>query len=94
MNLINELGVSYILVIADDQAGADAIVAGLQGLPLPPGKSLFVKAFAVEPLDNNKTAEAFEEAVARMAADPSIKIECKAISREFVRTENDGLKND
>lgn len=63
VGLINELGVSYVLAIADDQAGTDAIVAGLQGLPLPLGKSLFVKTVAVEPLDNNKTAEAFEEAL-------------------------------
>lgn len=43
--------------------------------------------------DQRKT-EAFEEAMARMAIDPSIKAECAAISREFVQTENDGLKDD
>ncbi len=49
---------------------------------------------ALQKFANQRKAEAFEEAMARMAADPSIKAECGAISREFLQTENDGLKND
>ena len=49
---------------------------------------------ALQKFANQRKAEAFEEAMARMAADPSIKAECAAILREFVQTENDGLKND
>jgi hypothetical protein len=49
---------------------------------------------ALQNFANQQKAEAFEEAMARMAADPSIKAECTAISREFVQTENDGLEND
>ncbi len=49
---------------------------------------------ALQKFANQRKAEAFEEAMARMAADPSIKTECAAISREFVQAENDGLKND
>ena len=39
-------------------------------------------------------ARAFEEAMARMAADPAMRAECTAISREFEITEADGLKDD
>jgi hypothetical protein len=39
-------------------------------------------------------AIAFEEAMARMAADPAIRSEDAAISREFRVCENDGLKDD
>lgn len=39
-------------------------------------------------------ARAFEEAMARMAADPAMRAECAAISREFAITEADGLKDD
>jgi hypothetical protein len=49
---------------------------------------------ALRKFANQRKAEAFEEAMARMAADPSIRAECTAISREFIQTENDGLKND
>ncbi len=49
---------------------------------------------ALQTFANQRKAEAFEEAMARMSADPSIKAECAAISREFIQTENDGLKND
>ena len=37
---------------------------------------------------------AFEEAMARMAADPAIQSECKAISKDFAIAEADGLKDD
>jgi len=49
---------------------------------------------ALQKFASQRKAEAFEEAMARMAADPSIRAECAAISREFLRTETDGLKND
>jgi uncharacterized protein YbaA (DUF1428 family) len=35
---------------------------------------------------------ALEEAMARMAGDPDIRRESKAIAREFARAESDGLK--
>lgn len=37
---------------------------------------------------------AFEDAMARMAADPAIQAECAAIGRDFTVTEADGLKDD
>ncbi len=37
---------------------------------------------------------AFEEAMARMAADPAIRAECAAISRAFAVAEADELKGD
>ena len=49
---------------------------------------------ALQNFANQRKAEAFEEAMARMASDPSIRAECTAISREFFQTEPDGLKND
>jgi hypothetical protein len=39
-------------------------------------------------------ARAFEEAMARMAADPAIRCEGSSISREFRVCESDGLKDD
>jgi hypothetical protein len=36
----------------------------------------------------------FEEAMAQMAADPAIRKECAALSKEFSIAETDGLKND
>jgi hypothetical protein len=36
----------------------------------------------------------FEEAVARMAADPAIRSECVAIERDLSIAEADGLRND
>ena len=36
----------------------------------------------------------FEEAVARMAADPAIRAQCAAISKAFATAEADGLKGD
>jgi hypothetical protein len=48
---------------------------------------------ALQNFTNQRKAEAFEGAMVRMAADPSIKAECSAMSREFLQTETDGLKN-
>ena len=49
---------------------------------------------ALQRFASQRKAEAFEEAMSRMAADPSIRAECAAISKEFFPTESDGLKND
>ena len=51
-------------------------------------------AVALQRFANQRKAEVFEEAMARMAADPSIRAECAVISKEFSRTEIDGLKDD
>jgi hypothetical protein len=40
-----------------------------------------------------KTPPAFEEAMARMGADPAIQAECGAIAKEFASTEADGLRD-
>ena len=42
----------------------------------------------------HQKARAFDEAMARMAADPAIRAESLAISREFATAEADGLKGD
>ena len=49
---------------------------------------------ALREFASQRKVEAFQEAMSRMAADPSIRAECAAISREFLTTESDGLKND
>lgn len=48
---------------------------------------------ALQEFAAQRTARAFEEAMARMAADPAIRAECAAISRDFAATEADGLRN-
>ncbi len=42
----------------------------------------------------SQKARAFDEAMARMAADPAIRAESLAISRDFATAEADGLKDD
>lgn len=49
---------------------------------------------ALREFATQRKGEAFEETMARMAADPAIRAECTAISKEFLLTETDGLKND
>jgi len=49
---------------------------------------------ALREFATQRKGEAFQEAMARMAADPAIRAECTAISKEFLPTEADGLKND
>jgi hypothetical protein len=39
-------------------------------------------------------AKAFERAMEEMASDPEIQAECRAIARDFARTELDGLPDD
>ena len=41
-----------------------------------------------------RRAQAFEEAMAKMASDPGIQKECAAISQEFAEAEADGLGGD
>jgi len=47
---------------------------------------------ALQEYAGRRKARAFEEAMARMAADPAIRTECAAIARDFARAETDGLK--
>jgi hypothetical protein len=49
---------------------------------------------ALREFASRRRARAFEDAMARMAADPAIRAECAAISKSFTRTETDGLPND
>lgn len=49
---------------------------------------------ALQEFAAQQKAHAFTEAMAQMAADPAIKAECTAISRDFLTTETDGLKDD
>ncbi len=49
---------------------------------------------ALQEFAAKKRERAFEEAMARMAADPAIQAECAAISKEFGTAERDGLKDD
>jgi hypothetical protein len=49
---------------------------------------------ALQKFASERKEEVFEEAMARMASDPAIRAECVAISKKFIRTEADGLKND
>jgi hypothetical protein len=47
---------------------------------------------ALEEFTRSRKARAFEEAMARMGADPAIRAECRAIAREFESAEADGLR--
>jgi hypothetical protein len=49
---------------------------------------------ALQEFAAKRKERAFEEAMARMAADPAIQAECASISKEFATAETDGLKND
>jgi hypothetical protein len=49
---------------------------------------------ALQEFAARQTAQSFEEAMARMAADPAIRAECAAIGRDFAIAEADGLKDD
>jgi hypothetical protein len=51
-------------------------------------------AVALQEFAARQTTRTFEEAMAQMAADPAIRAECAAISRDFATTEADGLKDD
>lgn len=46
---------------------------------------------ALQQFAAQRKARAFDEAMARMAADPAIRAECAAITRDFSATEADGL---
>jgi hypothetical protein len=47
---------------------------------------------ALEQFTRSQKARAFEEAMAKMAADPAIRAECGAIAKEFASTEADGIR--
>ena len=49
---------------------------------------------ALQEFAARQKARAFEEAMAQMAADPAIRVECAAISRDFASAEADGLKDE
>lgn len=49
---------------------------------------------ALQEFAAQRKARAFEHAMAQMAADPAIRAECAAVSREFGIAEADGLKDD
>ena len=49
---------------------------------------------ALQEFATHRRARGFEEAMARMAADPAIRAECAAISRKFTVSDLDGLKGD
>jgi len=49
---------------------------------------------ALQEFAARQTAHTFEEAMAHMAADPTIRAECAAIGRDFAVAETDGRKDD
>jgi len=49
---------------------------------------------ALQEFAAKRKQQAFEEAMAQMAADPAIQAECGSIAKEFATAETDGLKND
>jgi len=49
---------------------------------------------ALEEYAARRKARAFEDAVARMAADPAVRKECASIDRNFAGADADGLTND
>ncbi len=51
-------------------------------------------AVALQEFAARQTVRTFEEAMAQMAADPTIRAECAAIDRNFAIAEADGLKDD
>jgi hypothetical protein len=49
---------------------------------------------ALQEFASRRKAQAFDDLMARMAADPAIQAECAAIGKAFVMAEGDGLRND
>lgn len=47
---------------------------------------------ALEEFTRSQKARAFEDAMAKMAADPAIQAECAAIAKDFAGAEADGLR--
>ncbi len=47
---------------------------------------------ALQEFAARRKGRAFEEAMARMAADPAIQAECQSMARDFAIAETDGLK--
>lgn len=53
-----------------------------------------IVTMALEEYVARRRQEAFEAAMAEMAADPAIRAECTAIARDFEATLEDGFKRD
>lgn len=70
-NLINEIGVTYVLVIGNTEADTVAMVNELKALNLPVGKSLLVKAAAVISDTPNKSNELFHEILKAFGEKPN-----------------------
>ncbi len=70
-DLINDLGVTYVLVIVEDNASAGNIVTDLAALDLLPGKLLMVKTVTVEPLDDDGPVKALMDAMSAFGERPS-----------------------
>lgn len=49
---------------------------------------------ALQEFASKRKERAFEDAMAKMAADPAIQAECASISKDFTTAEADGLKDD
>jgi parallel beta-helix repeat protein len=60
-NLIAELNITYVLVIADDKSAVKSIINDTKNLDLEENQTLFVKGYAVEPLDNLEPTDLFNE---------------------------------
>jgi parallel beta-helix repeat protein len=60
-NLIEDLNSSYVLVIADNKTTLNPILSDLKTLNLSDNQTIFVKGYAVEPLDNFAATDLFNE---------------------------------
>ena len=60
-NLIEELNITYVLVIADDKNVVKNIINDLKNLELEENQTIFVKGFAVEPLANLEPTDLFKD---------------------------------
>ena len=49
---------------------------------------------ALQEFASKRKERAFEDAMAKMAADPAIQAECASISKDFSAAEGDGLRDD
>ena len=70
-NLIEELNINYTVVIADDKNAVKAIINDTKNLDLEENQTLFVKGYAVEPLDNREPTDLFKEVLDAFGDKPS-----------------------
>jgi hypothetical protein len=72
------------------------LVAEAQALAPPALRDNFNRLVivALQEFTANRRKQAFEDAMARMAADPSLRSECIAISQDFLTADDDGLSHD